>query len=175
MSILNIITAPDERLKKKSTPVEKITPEIQKLVDDMIDTMYEDKGVGLAAIQVGVPKQILVADLKEDDDREREEGFYPLCLINPEIITSSIETNVATEGCLSVPNLRIDVERPSDVDVKFIDKFGNIRMLEADGWLARVIQHEMDHLDGKLIIDYLSRLKKDLALQKLNKFKKQLL
>ena len=175
MPALHIVSAPDPRLKEISTPVSEVNNEIKKLIKDMIDTMHIDFGVGLAAIQVGVPKQILVVDLAEDDETERPEGFYPLCLINPQIIWQSDEMNVATEGCLSVPTLRIDVPRPSKIKVKYLNEEGVPSDLEADGWLARVIQHEMDHLSGKLIIDYLSTIKRDLAISKLKKFKKQIL
>lgn len=175
MAVLNILTAPDLRLKQKSTSVTDFTDEIRTLMKDMLDTMYYDHGVGLAAIQIGVPKEIIVIDLKEDDDHDRQNGFYPLFIVNPQIIWSSEEFNVASEGCLSVPNLRIDVPRPAEIKIKYLDFDGNPKDLHATSWLARVIQHEMDHLKGTLIIDYLSTLKKDLAISKLKKFKKQLL
>jgi peptide deformylase len=175
MSLLHIVTAPDERLSKISEPVTEINREIKKLVADMIETMRADSGVGLAAVQVGTPLRIIVIDLAEDDDTERPIGFYPLVMINPEITWESEEMCLAKEGCLSVPELRINVPRPSEITVKFLDKNSKEHELDTDGWLARCIQHEIDHLDGKIIIDYLSKLKKDLAINKLKKLKKQLL
>jgi peptide deformylase len=175
MSVLHIITAPDPRLKEKSSLVSEITPDIKKLMKDMLDTLYADYGVGLAAIQVGVAKQIIVLDLQDDDEEERPEGFYPLYIVNPQKTWASEELNVATEGCLSVPTLRIEVPRPERIKIKYLDFDGKPSELEASGWLARAIQHEMDHLSGTLILDYLSTLKKDIAISKLKKFKKQML
>ncbi|MDX1923644.1 MAG: peptide deformylase [Rickettsiaceae bacterium] len=175
MAILKIVTAPDPILKKPSSPVEKVTEETRSLMKDMLETMYSDAGIGLAAVQIGVHKQIIVIDLQTDDDEEREGSFYPLYLINPVITDSSEEMNVATEGCLSVPQLRIDVPRPSSIVIDYLDYHGEKKNLEVSGWLARVIQHEMDHLHGKLIIDYLSSIKRDFAISKLKKLKKQLL
>lgn len=175
MTALHIVTAPDVRLKQISKPVAKIDKEIKTLIRDMIETMNVDRGVGLAAIQVGHAKRIIVLDLGEDDDEERPADFYPFVMVNPEIIDKQGEMVVAKEGCLSVPALTVDVPRPNEIKVKYQDKNGVKREMEAQGWLARVIQHEIDHLDGVILIDYLSKLKKDLAISKLKKIKKQLL
>lgn len=180
MAVLKVITAPDPILKMASSPISKVTDETRQLMNNMLETMYEDRGVGLAAVQVGILKQIIVIDLQddehdEDDEAKKPDDFYPLFMINPQIISSSAEYVVAIEGCLSVPEMRIEVPRPDSIDLRFLDYFGNQTELKASGWLARVIQHEMDHLTGKLIIDYLSTLKKDMALSKLKKLKKQIL
>lgn len=175
MTALHIITAPDPILKKLSLPVEKIDKEINKLIRDMIETMHMDMGVGLAAVQVGHLKRIIVLDLAEDDEIDRPADFYPLILINPEIISSGEEIVLAKEGCLSIPSLTIEVPRPNEISLKYLDRKGVKRKIEASGWLARAIQHEIDHLDGKILIDYLSKLKKDLAIAKLKKLKKQML
>ncbi|NDB85443.1 MAG: peptide deformylase [Alphaproteobacteria bacterium] len=174
MAVLPIVKAPSPILKKVSLPVKEVTSKIQSFMQDMLDTMYHDVGVGLAAIQVGVPKQIIVLDLKRDDDIEREAGFYPMYLINPKITEFSEEMNIAREGCLSVPEIQVDVPRPAKIKLEFLDFVGNYKQIAVDGWLARVIQHEIDHLSGKIILDYLSSLRKDLALSKLKKFSKQL-
>ncbi|MCC8483125.1 MAG: peptide deformylase [Rickettsia endosymbiont of Labidopullus appendiculatus] len=171
MSVLPIVTAPDSRLKQKSLPVGTVNDTIRKLMDDMVETMYHDHGVGLAAIQIGIVKRILVVDLQNSDDTERAEGFYPLFIVDPEIIDKSKELVVAIEGCLSLPEQQVEVARSESISIRFLD-YNNIQQeLKADGWLARVIQHEMDHLDGKLLVDYLSNIKKDIALRKLKKLK----
>ncbi|MDX2050438.1 MAG: peptide deformylase [Rickettsiaceae bacterium] len=176
MTLLNIVTAPDPILKKPSREVESVNDSVRVLMKDMLETMYHDSGVGLAAVQVGIHKQIIVIDLQNDDDDERRaKDFYPLFLINPKITSVSENFNVATEGCLSVPSLRIDVPRPESINISYLNYDGEERELAAHDWLARVIQHEMDHLTGKLIIDYLSSIKKEMAISKLKKFKKQLL
>jgi peptide deformylase len=172
MSILPILTLPDATLRQKSLPVKMVDSEIQKLMDDMLETMYHDKGVGLAAIQVGVAKRVLVLDLQENDDKEREVGFYPLFIANPEVIEKSEETVIAKEGCLSLPEQEVEVQRHIALKLQYLDYNNNQNILQVDGWLARAIQHEMDHLDGKLLIDYLSKLKKDRALKKLEQIKK---
>ncbi len=169
MSVLPIVTAPDSRLKQQSQSVNIVDNNVRELMKDMIDTMYHDKGVGLAAVQVGVLQRILVIDLQDNDDTNREANFYPLFIANPQIIKASEELVVATEGCLSLPEQRVEMARSESVIISFSD-FNNIQQkLPASGWLARVIQHEMDHLDGKLLIDYLSSIKKNLALRKLKK------
>jgi peptide deformylase len=176
MPILQTITAPDPILRQKSQPVASVTDEIRKLMNDMLETMYSDNGVGLSAIQVGVPKNVIVIDLQDDDDNsERAKDLYPLYMANTEIVERSSELNVAIEGCLSLPEQRVEVARSANIKVKFVDYNNNPKELKADGWLARVIQHEADHLDGKLLIDYLSTMKKDVALRKLNKIKKYIL
>jgi peptide deformylase len=176
MAILPILTEPDSRLREVSKPVLEVTDEIRQFMQDMLETMYDDSGIGLAAIQVGVAKQIIVLDLREDDPelKNRPEGFYPLFMVNPKIITASEECVAAAEGCLSVPSLRVEVSRPSSIKVEYLDYNGEQRTIDASGWFARAIQHEMDHLLGKLIIDYLSPLKKDMAEAKLKKIKKGL-
>ncbi|MDX1917158.1 MAG: peptide deformylase [Rickettsiaceae bacterium] len=174
MAILPIIKAPSPILKKQSIVVDKIDQKTKKLMSDMVETMYHDEGVGLAAIQVGIALQIIVMDLRMDDDQQRAENFYPLYLVNPVIKKYSQEMTVAKEGCLSVPEIIVDVPRPEKITVEFLDFDGVSTNLEVDGWLARVIQHEMDHLVGKTILDYLSKLKKDIAISKLKKLNKQL-
>lgn len=177
MALLHVVTAPDPILKKPSELVSEVTNELRDFMLDMVDTMDADGGVGLAAVQVGVNKQILVIDLKEDDDDEqaRPEGFFPLFIVNPKITWSSEEHVVASEGCLSVPTLVVEVPRPTSIKLQYLNYHGEPSSFDANGWLARVIQHEIDHLHGKLIIDYLSALKKDMAITKLKKIKKQLL
>jgi len=175
MTLLNIVTAPDPRLKQKSSHVGIVTDDIRKLMDDMVKTMYHDQGVGLAAVQVGVLKRVLVIDLQNNDDVERVENFYPLFIVDPKITKKSEELIVATEGCLSLPEQRIDIARAESIDITFLDYNGNSRELRASDWLARVIQHEMDHLDGKLLVDYLSGIKKDIILRKLKKLKNDIL
>ncbi|WP_425361737.1 peptide deformylase [Candidatus Tisiphia endosymbiont of Mystacides longicornis] len=171
MSVLPIVTAPDSRLKQKSLPVGTVNDTIRKLMDDMVETMYHDHGVGLAAIQIGIVKRILVVDLQNSDDTERVEGFYPLFIVDPEIIDKSKELVVALEGCLSLPEQQIEIARSESISIRFLDYNNRQQELKADAWLARVIQHEMDHLDGKLLVDYLSNIKKDIALRKLKKLK----
>ncbi len=177
MPALQVITAPDPILKQPSELVSEVTNELREFMRDMVDTMDADGGVGLAAIQVGLAKQILVIDLKDDDDdaKNRAEDFFPLFIINPIVTWSSEEYIIASEGCLSVPSLVVEVPRPSAIKLQYLNYDGVPSTLEAKGWLARVIQHEIDHLHGRLIIDYLSSLKKDLAITKLKKIKKHLI
>lgn len=172
MAILPVFTYPDPILKHKSLPVDEIDSDVRKLMDNMLKTMYHDNGVGLAAVQVGVLKKIIVMDLQNDDDIPRPKGFYPLYLINPELTYASVEKTSAKEACLSVPEQNVDAVRAENIKLKFLDYNGKPQELEANGWLARVIQHEMDHLEGKLLIDHLSSLKKDIAIRKLKKLKK---
>jgi peptide deformylase len=172
MAILKILTAPDPILQKKSSPVESVTSSVRQFMDDMLETMYEDSGVGLAANQVGILSRVMVIDLQSDDDQNRPKGFYPLCIVNPEILEISDEMIEADEGCLSLPGQRISISRPKYIKIKYLDYNNKPQELATDGWLARAIQHEIDHLDGKLAIDYLSNLKKSVALRKLVKFKK---
>jgi len=170
MTKLKVLTAPDPILKQKALPVESVDDGIRKLMDDMLVTMYEDNGVGLAANQVGVLKRILVIDF-QNDPSVRTEGFYPLYIVNPEIIEYSDEMVEADEACLSVPDQVIMVTRPKKIKIKYLDYNNHPQELEDDTWLARIIQHEMDHLNGKLIIDYLSNLKRYVMLRKLTKLK----
>ncbi len=167
MALLNILTAPDPRLKVKCKPVAKVDDEIRRLMDDMLETMYAAPGIGLAAAQVGVHKQVLVLDIA----REGEEKA-PLRMANPEIVWVSDEDAVFEEGCLSVPEQYAEVQRPARIRVRYLDHENEIREIEADGLLATVIQHEMDHLDGVLFIDHLSALKRNMILRKLSKSKK---
>ncbi len=167
MSIRPILTAPDPRLKAMSEPVESVDAEIRALVADMIETMYDADGIGLAAIQVGVAKRVLVMDI---DQRDGEKN--PRVFINPVITWASEETETMEEGCLSVPEIWDDVERPKAIKAEYLDGEGNTQTLEADGLLAVCLQHEMDHLDGVLFLDHLSKLKRSMALRKLTKAKK---
>lgn len=165
MSKLPIITLPDPILRKISEPVESVDGSIRRLMDDLLETMYAAPGVGLAAIQVGVPKRILVVDVAGEDELPQ-----PLAMANPEIVRLSDATRVYEEGCLSIPDVRVEIERPATVTVAYVDREGKQREIEADGLLATALQHEINHLDGKLIIDFLSRLKRDMVIRK---FKKQ--
>ncbi len=166
MAILPIITLPDPVLRKISDPVEHIDSAVVKLMDDMLETMYAAPGVGLAAIQVGVPKRIIVLDTADDGEAKK-----PLAMVNPEIVKIGSTTRIYEEGCLSIPDVRVDIERPETVTVSYTDRNGKPQQLAAEGLLATAIQHELDHLDGQLIIDFLSRLKRDIIIRK---FKKQM-
>ncbi len=167
MALLPIIVAPDPRLKVKAKPVEKVDAEIVRLMDDMLETMYAAPGVGLAAPQVGVAKRVIVVDAADDDAAPA-----PLRMANPEIIWASDQMKVYEEGCLSLPEHFDDVERPAEVKVRYLDHQNEIRELHAEGLLAVVIQHEMDHLGGTLFVDHLSALKRNMILRKLTKAKK---
>jgi len=167
MTVRPILTAPDPRLQAVSTDVEKVDAEIRKLVDDMADSMYEADGIGLAAVQIGVPKRVIVIDLDQKEGKKNPRAF-----INPKITWASEETAVFEEGCLSVPEIWDDVERPARIKAEYLDRDGNKQLLEADGMLATCLQHEMDHLNGVLFIDHLSRLKRSMAIKKLTKAKK---
>ena len=165
MAKLQIVTLPDPILRKVSTPVERIDADMRKLADDMLETMYAAPGVGLAAIQVGIPQRLVVLDVAGEDETPE-----PLILFNPEIVTLGPESRLHEEGCLSIPDFRLDIERPSTLTLRYLDRDGKRRERDADGLLATAIQHEVDHLDGKLIIDFLSTLKRDMVVRK---FKKQ--
>jgi peptide deformylase len=165
MAILPVITLPDPLLRKKSAAVERVDNELRKLADDMLETMYDAPGVGLAAVQVGVLRRLVVLDTAKDGEPDK-----PLVLINPEIVKLGSELRMHEEGCLSIPDVRIEIDRPSLVTVRYLDREGKAQELVADGLLATAIQHEIDHLDGKLIIDFLSRLKRDIIVRR---FKKQ--
>jgi peptide deformylase len=187
MAIREILEVPDPRLKTVSAPVETFDEELKTLVADMFETMYAASGIGLAAIQVGVPSRVLVIDLQpEDPDAEPEEctahGGHkhthqptkrePRVFVNPEILDPAAEHNIYQEGCLSVPEIYADVERPKACRVRWQDLDGNVHEEEMEGLLATCIQHEMDHLEGVLFIDHLSRLKRAMALKKLEKLRK---
>jgi peptide deformylase len=164
MAILEIISLPDKRLRLISKPVEAITPEIRALADDMFETMYDAPGIGLAAIQVAVPVRLITMDLaKKEGEKE------PRVFINPEILSSSEELSVYEEGCLSIPEYYEEVERPATVRVRFMDLDGKIHEEDADGLYATCIQHEIDHLNGVLFVDYLSKLKRDRVMKKFTK------
>lgn len=165
MSILPIITLPDPALRKVSTEVETFDDGLRKLAADMLETMYEAPGIGLAAIQVNVPKRLFVLDVSDE-----EEGKKPLVLVNPKILTLGDQMRVYEEGCLSLPEVRIEIERPATLKIAYQDLDGTQREMDADGLLATAIQHEADHLDGKLIIDFLTSLKRDMVIRR---FKKQ--
>ena len=167
MSVKEIITVPDEILKKISEPIEKIGNNEKKLIDDLFDTMYNSNGIGLAAVQVGILKRILVVDVSTKNEKSQ-----PIALINPVIINLSNDTSVYEEGCLSIPETFIEIERPKICEVEYIDKKGLKKNLKCDGLLSTCIQHEINHLDGKLIIDHLSKLKRDLIIKKISKSRK---
>jgi peptide deformylase len=168
MALRPIIVLPDPRLRVVSEPVGKVDGEIRKLVDDMFETMYDAPGIGLAAIQVGVPKRVLTADLAKKDEPRNPQVF-----INPEIVSSSEELSVYEEGCLSIPEIHEDVERPTRVRVRYMDLAGKAQEVEADGLLATCLQHEIDHINGVLFIDHISRLKRDRIVKKFTKAAKR--
>jgi peptide deformylase len=172
MAVRPIIEAPDPLLRQISSPVEAITPEIRTLIDDMFETMYAAPGIGLAAIQVGVPKRILVIDLQDPEEEGGEPVRRPMVFINPEILSSSQTERPYNEGCLSVPDQYAEVERPDSIRARWLDRDGKVHEEEIEGLLATCLQHEMDHLEGILFIDYLSRLKRDMILRKLAKQRK---
>jgi peptide deformylase len=173
MAILPILTIPDKLLRRKAAPIEKVDKHIQGIMHDMLETMYDDKGIGLAANQVAILSRVLVIDLQELSDEERPEGFFPLFLANPKLIFCSEEKVSFNEGCLSVPDEVIEIMRPKTIKLEYLDYNNNLQTLESSGLLARVLQHEMDHLEGKLIIDYVSKLKKDILMKKFIKIKEQ--
>ncbi len=164
MAIREILTAPDPRLRQVSLPVVRVDDATRALMDDMLETMYDAQGIGLAAIQVNVPQRIIVMDLaKEGEDKA------PVFFVNPEILDPSEETSLYQEGCLSVPEFYEDVERSARCRIRFLDYNGNPQTIDAEGLLATCIQHEMDHLNGVLFIDHISRLKRDRIIRKLKK------
>ena len=166
MTIKKILTVPDPFLRKVAVPVKKITYEIKQLLDDMLETMYNAKGIGLAAIQIGIPKRIIVMDISKNDEKNK-----PMFFVNPIIKNKNLETSTYEEGCLSVPNFFAEVDRPKKCDVEYLDYEGKKKKINAEGLLATCIQHEMDHLEGVLFIDYLSKLKKTMIVKKLSKKK----
>ena len=168
MSKKQIIIEPDPILRK-SFDLEKVDDELRKLMDDMLETMYAAPGIGLAAVQIGILKRLIVIDISKDEEKKN-----PLFLINPEIISKSDKTSTFEEGCLSLPGHFAEVERPAECQIKFVDYDGKERKLKANGLLATCIQHEIDHLNGVLFIDYLSKLKKDMIIKKLKKQKKEI-
>ena len=168
MSKREIVIEPDPILRKKSESLEKVDDELRRLLDDMLETMYSAPGIGLAAVQVGILKRLIVIDISKEKDKKN-----PLFLINPEIISRSKNTSIHEEGCLSLPGHFAEIERPAECHIKYIDYNGKEKEIEANGLLSTCIQHEVDHLNGTLFIDYLSKLKKDMILKKLVKHKKE--
>lgn len=168
MALRPILSIPDPVLREKSAPVTAFDGELRTLAADMLETMYAAPGIGLAAIQIGIPKRLLVIDLAKKDEPKQPQVF-----VNPEIVESSGEKAIYEEGCLSIPDYYEEVERPSHIKVRYQDERGAEKTLEADGLLATCLQHEIDHLDGKLFIDYLSKLKRDRVMKKFTKLAKE--
>lgn len=172
MAILPIIEIPDPRLRLVSAPVESVDDSVRTLVADMFETMYAAPGIGLAAIQVAVAKRVLVIDLQEQEDEEGKPIRDPRAFVNPEILETSDECSLYNEGCLSIPDQYAEVERPARCRVRWLDEQGTEHDEWLEGLLATCLQHEMDHLNGVLFIDHLSRLKRDMVIRKLNKARK---
>jgi len=169
MTKRKIIIEPDTILRKKSESLEKIDSELKRLMDDMLETMYAAPGIGLAAVQVGILKRLIVIDISKEKETKN-----PLFLINPEIVSKSTNTSIYEEGCLSLPGYFAEIERPAECQIEYIDYDGKKKEMKANGLLATCIQHEVDHLNGILFVDYLSKLKKDMIIKKLVKHKKEL-
>ena len=167
MAFRQILTEPNKILRKKSLPVENVDQNIQTLMDDMLETMYAAPGIGLAAIQVGIPKRVIVLDIEQKKGQKN-----PIFLVNPEIVDKSKNNSTYEEGCLSVPGQFAEIDRPEKCYVKYLDYYGEKKEIKAEGMLATCIQHEIDHLEGILFIDYLSKLKKSMIVKKLSKQKK---
>jgi peptide deformylase len=167
MAILPIILLPDPILRQVSKPVERVDADVRRLVANMFETMYDAPGVGLAAIQVAVSRRVLVLDVAGKDDPPA-----PIAMINPELLSRGDELRMHEEGCLSIPDTHVEIERPATVRVRFLDEKGAIQEFDADGLLATAIQHEIDHLDGRLIIDRLSKLRRDMVIRKFRKLAK---
>jgi len=166
MAVKSILTEPNKLLRQISKPVDKVGKEEQQLMDDMLETMYAANGIGLAAIQIGIPKRIIVMDISKDENKKEPRYF-----VNPVIQNKDKIKSIYEEGCLSVPNQFAEIERPKNCDIEYLDYNGNKQLLKAEGLLATCIQHEMDHLEGILFIDYLSKLKKSMIIKKLSKNK----
>ena len=173
MAILPIVEVPDPRLRQISSPVEDVNDDVRALIADMFETMYAAPGIGLAAIQVGVPKRILVIDLQEPEEEDGDPVRDPRVFINPEIVKTSDQDVPYTEGCLSIPDQYAEVERPDHIRARWLDEQGKAHEENIDGLLAVCLQHEMDHLEGVLFIDHLSRLKREMILKKLAKQRKE--
>ena len=177
MAIRKILTEPNKILREKSLRVENVDKDIQRLMDDMLETLYAAPGIGLAAIQVGVAKRVIVMDISRDRDRDRDKDKEPkknpMYFVNPEIVWKSEDKFTYEEGCLSVPNQFAEIDRPKQCHVKHLDYNGQPQELKADGLLSTCIQHEIDHLEGILFIDYLSKLKKEMIIKKLSKQTKE--
>ena len=168
MAILSILTAPDPLLKKKCVDVAEVSDDIRTLLDDMVETMYDAPGIGLAAPQVGILKNVIVLDVSDDDEEPA-----PMKMVNPKVVWASEELSTYEEGCLSVPQSYADIERPARVRVQYLDEAGKECEIEADGMFATCVQHEMDHLQGTLFIDHMSRIKRSIIMRKLTKMKKE--
>ncbi len=166
MTVKIILTEPNKILRQVSKPVERVGKEEQKLMNDMLETMYSANGIGLAAIQIGVPKRIIVMDIRKDENKRE-----PMFFVNPVIKNKDELKSTYEEGCLSVPNQFAEIDRPKKCEVEYLDYYGEKKILKAEGLLATCIQHEMDHLEGILFIDYLSKLKKSMIIKKLSKIK----
>jgi peptide deformylase len=164
MTIKPLIILPDPVLRQASKPIERVDTDLQRLADDMLETMYDAPGIGLAAIQIGVPRRMLVIDVSREGEEKQPQVF-----INPEIVKSSDERSVYEEGCLSIPDYYAEVERPATVSVRYLDRNGKEQTVEADGLLATCLQHEIDHLNGVLFIDHISRLKREMVIKKFTK------
>lgn len=176
MSGYDIRIIGDPVLRQTAREITDIDSSLVRLVDDMLETMYDAPGVGLAANQIGIARRFVVVDASKDRDAEGDDEAprcNPICLINPEIVRLGDRMRTYEEGCLSLPDVLVEVERPSEITVRYVDRDGNPRELEADGLLATVIQHEVDHLDGKLIIDYLSSLKRNMIVRRFKKLARQ--
>jgi len=169
MAVQKILTEPNKILRQKSLEVEHVDKSIQKLMDDMIETMYATPGIGLAAIQIGIPKRVIVMDISKGEDKKK-----PMYFVNPKIIWKSEDLFTYEEGCLSIPNQFAEIDRPKQCHVKYLDYNGNPQELKAQELLATCIQHEIDHLEGILFIDYLSKLKKSIIVKKLSKQKREI-
>ncbi len=164
MAKRSIILLPDPVLRLVAAPIGTVDDEVRRLADDLLETMYEAPGVGLAAPQVGVSRRLIVLDVSEKDDEKQ-----PHVMINPVIVQRSDEPNVHEEGCLSIPDVRAEIERPTSVVVRYVDRNGALRELSADGLLATCVQHEIDHLEGRLLIDYMSRLRREMVVKRFKK------
>ena len=169
MAIRKILTEPNKILREKSLPVENVDADLQQLMDDLLETMYAAPGIGLAAIQVGVPKRVIVLDLSSKDEQRN-----PMYFVNPQIIEKSKDYSIYEEGCLSVPGQFAEINRPNKCHIKYLDYYGQPQEIKAQGMLATCIQHEIDHLEGILFIDYLSHLKRSMITKKLSKQKREL-
>jgi peptide deformylase len=174
MTKRDIITLPDPMLRRSSAPVERVDDELRVLIDDMLETMYDAPGVGLAAVQLAIPRRVIVMDVKyrHRDEEGGEVAREPIVMVNPEILSRGDEMRVHEEGCLSIPDFYAELERPRQVTVRYIDRDGMQRTRDCEDVLATVVQHEVDHLNGKLFIDYISRLKRDRVIKKFVKLAK---
>ncbi|TLP45966.1 MULTISPECIES: peptide deformylase [Cohaesibacter] len=168
MAVMDIVKLPDPILREQSAPIERVDDDLRRLVENMFETMYDAPGIGLAGVQVGVTRRLFTVDCaKEGDDKK------PLCFINPEIIWKSEEISTYEEGCLSIPEYYAEVERPAEIKIRYMDQFGKDQEMHCDGLLATCVQHEFDHLNGALFIDYISKLRRDRVIKKFAKLAKQ--